>query len=141
MGRSSADVLAQHGIGLTEDELAHYGKAGMKWGRRKKKEAAAKAADEEHKVKTMSDDELKARINRIKLEKEYKKLTSPEISEGRKLVSEILKDVGKQQAKNYLNGQAEKLISGGAKGAIKAAVKGAAKQSATRQVVQFTPRF
>lgn len=136
MGRSATDILAKHGIGLTEEELEHAGTKGMKWGRRKKK---VEAAAEEAKVKSMSDDELKARINRIKLEKEYKKLTSPEISEGRKLVAEILKDVGKQQAKSYLNREIEKAITpSGVKLATKLAVAAAPKPA--KQVMQFSKR-
>ncbi len=144
MGRNATDILAKHGIGLTEEELEHAGTKGMKWGRRKKKEAKAEAAAEKEKVKTMSDDELKSRINRIKLEREYAKLTTPEISEGRKIVGRILKEVGEKHAKSYVDAQVGALISSGGKGLLKSAVKAAAKQAApapVRQVMQFTPRY
>lgn len=141
MGRSATDILAQHGIGLTEEELEHAGVKGMKWGRRKKERKAAAAEREADiaKIKTMSDDELKSKINRIKLEKEYKKLTSPEISEGRKIVGEILKDYGKQQAKAYLNANGEALLKGGLKKVLKSTVKAAA-PAAARQVVTLAPK-
>lgn len=136
MGRSATDILAQHGIGLTEEELEHAGVKGMKWGRRKKKEAASV---EKEKIKTMSDDELKAKINRLKLEKEYKTLTAPEISQGRKIVGEILKDVGKQHAKAYLNRELEKMLTpSGTKLATKLAVAAAPKPA--KQVLQFSKR-
>lgn len=106
MGRTVEDILAANGIGVEadDDSLEHYGVKGMRWGKKKraKKEAAEKAQAERDAIKNMSDDELKKKINRIKLEKEYVKLTTPEISAGRKVVGELLMEVGKQKAKNYL---------------------------------------
>lgn len=52
-----------------------------------------------NKVKMMSDDELKTRINRLKLEQEYKKLTVAQRSPGQKLVREILAETGKSALK------------------------------------------
>lgn len=140
MGGTVNDIFMKHGVTLSDDELEHSGVKGMRWGQRKrdKKEAAAVAAAKP-KAKDMDDDQLKSAINRIKLEKEYAKLTAPEISEGRKIVGRILKDVGEQQAKNYLNKNVEKLMVGGIKGTIKVAAKAAAPPAA-RQVMQFNKR-
>ena len=82
------------------DYLAHYGTLGMRWGRRKgstssgsksskpnkqeraEEKAEARANKKEAKaskkktdpVKNMSDEELKSKINRLEMEKKYKKL-------------------------------------------------------------------
>lgn len=44
--------------------------------------------------RTMSDEELKAKINRLKLEKELKELTDNDISKGRKFVQKVMTDSG-----------------------------------------------
>lgn len=130
MGISAADVLAEHGIEVEEETLEHYGVPGMKWGRRKaaqrkaKKEARIQTEMERLSVKTMSDDELKAKINRLKLEKEFQSLTTPEINRGQKIVGGILSDVGKSLAKEYVTAQANKRIYGNV-GGLKAAVAAA----------------
>lgn len=141
MGGNINDIFMKHGITLSDDELEHAGVKGMRWGQRKRAKAVKKEAEAaKPKVKDMSDDELKSRINRIKLEKEFAKLTAPEVSRGRKIVGEILTDVGKQQAKNYLNKNIEQLMIGGIKGTVKVAAKAAVQESAKRQVMQFSKR-
>lgn len=132
MGHNVLDILNKHGVEVEADteSLAHYGTKGMKWGERKSdrksaKKAAGEKADSDRKaIKTMSDDDLKVKINRLKLEKEYRTLTAPKVNQGRKIVGEILKDVGKQQAKNYLNQSVEKALTAAA---LKAAAAAAAK--------------
>ena len=62
----------------------------------------------------LSDEELRSRINRINMEQQYSKLTAPAPSKsavGRKIVTDILLDVGKQQAKVVLNGIATKELA------------------------------
>jgi hypothetical protein len=148
MGRDINDILIKHGITLSEDELEHAGVKGMRWGRRKQKSSSddsdADSGPPKPSVKTMTDDELKSAINRIKMEKEFTKLTAPEVSRGRKLVAEILLDVGKTQAKNHLNRKVESfLVNGGAKALVTAAAKASAKKAAPaagRQLVQFAKR-
>lgn len=120
-----SSVLEKHDIKLEDDELAHYGTKGMKWGARKgESSSSSSSAPAKPKAKDLTDDELKTHINRIKLEKEYTKLSKPEVSRGRKIVGELLLDVGKQQAKDYLNREIGKAI---AVGAVKAAAKAAAR--------------
>ena len=46
--------------------------------------------------RTMSDADLKKRIERLKLEREFKNLTEDDITPGRKYVSEILSASGKK---------------------------------------------
>lgn len=152
MGGNATDILAKHGVVLSEDELAHYGTPGMRWGKRKKKSSSGDSSEPARPdVKKMSDDELRSAINRIKMEKEFAKLTAPEVNRGRKIVGELLLDVGKQQAKSYLNRQVEAALKEGLKGAAKktakvgaqlaleAAVSSATPKSA-RPVVQFAKR-
>ena len=127
MPKTLDDILGQHGIVLKDDELAHYGTKGMKWGKRKGVTTSGDAAKPaKPRAKDMSDDELKSHINRLKLEKEYTKLSAPEVNRGRKIVGDLLLDVGKKQAADYLNREIAKAIAiGAAKVAAKAAARAA----------------
>ena len=79
--------------------LQHYGILGMKWGVRRTPEqlarASGKKSSSDDEVKKMSDSELRSKINRLQMEKQYKQLTSSEISVGRKFVQ--------QTATNYVS--------------------------------------
>jgi hypothetical protein len=145
MGRSVEDLLSANGIELSDDELAHYGKKGMRWGKRNKRSSERKQGNTERaaaraKTKEMSNEDLKKAIDRLKLEKEYKQLNAHEISAGQKLALEILRDVGKQTAKNYISGTIQELTKkdNGADGAkiVKEALKSASKPQ--RQVMKLT---
>lgn len=50
------------------------------------------------KVRGLSDEELRKRIERIKLEKQYKELTREDITPGRQAVKEVLSTSGKKIA-------------------------------------------
>lgn len=136
MGRTVEDILTANGIGVDDDSLEHYGVKGMRWGRKRraKKEAAEKAAAEKEAVKTMSDDELKRKINRIKLEREYAKLTEPQVSEGRKAVVKLLREVGEAKAKSYMmNNATDDIMS-----ILKTSAKASVAPAPTRQVMKLS---
>lgn len=144
MGTSTADILAQHGVLVDEETLEHYGVPGMKWGKRRKASKNARKADNAQraearaKVKDMSDDDLKSAINRLKLEKEYKQLNAHQLSEGQKIVGDILKDVGKQYAKNYITSSLNSATKPGALGKMKADLVTKPLAAAPRTHVQLT---
>lgn len=101
---------------MDNNELYHYGVLGMKWGVRKsrpsssgsskrKKKTNELSPDLEVKTKrksdlksrrTLSDDELKRKIERLKLEREFKELTKEDISPGKKFASELMSSAGKK---------------------------------------------
>ena len=114
-----------------DNNLQHHGIKGQKWGirrfqnkdgsltpagRKRQKqndgpihEDYSKSHDSKS-VKSMSDKELRDRINRLNMERQYAQLTATEKSIGRKIVSEVLLNVGKELAKDYLKNYAKKGI-------------------------------
>ena len=101
---------------MDQNELMHYGVLGMRWGVRRyqnkdgtlttagKKRLSKdkdKAEKKERKVtlknrRSLSDVDLKKKIERLKMEKEFKNLTEEDIYPGRKYVGEIMSSAGKK---------------------------------------------
>ena len=98
-----------------EEMLEHHGIKGQKWGVRrfqnkdgtrtalgKKRESSPDAKENEARKadvknrRTMSDADLKKRIERMRLEKEYKTLVDEDTAPGKRYVSEILSAAGKK---------------------------------------------
>ncbi len=121
--------------------LMHHGVKGMKWGvrrsksqlRRASKKSAQKSDKEEAKsqskasksktsfnkhVKSLSDQELQARINRLRNEQTYKELLAQDQDKmyaGKKFVNDIMRGAGKdvgQQVVKYALGTAINNASG-----------------------------
>ena len=96
-----------------EEMLEHHGIKGQKWGVRRfqnedgtrtaagKKHEQSRSEDPAHddynkahsgkNVKDMSDAELRSRLNRLQMEKQYSQLTDSDTSKGKKFVSDAMK--------------------------------------------------
>lgn len=101
--------------------LTHWGIKGMKWGVRRyqNKDGSYTAAGKKRRnqedthedynkahdkknVKSMSDKELRERINRLQMEQQYANLTQKR-SKGKEIVSAVLTEVAKETAKNTIS--------------------------------------
>lgn len=99
------------------NSLEHYGILGMRWGVRRSKNQLARAsknaayrAKAENKLERMkrknttknrrllSDDEIKAKLARLKLEKEYDQLSQEDLSPGKKATQKFLSEKGNKIA-------------------------------------------
>jgi 2'-5' RNA ligase len=90
-----------------DDILEHYGVKGQKWGVRKKRGASSgsnKRTTFKKAPGKLSDAELAKRIKRMEIEKKYNDLNRPDISNGQRLVNEILSSTGRRVATTVLTG-------------------------------------
>lgn len=129
MAKTGADLLAHLGLDETES-FAHYGVPGMKWGQRKSRGSSGGSGKGSHLAPKprMSDDELKSHISRLLLEKQYRELTAPKPSLGKKFLKDVLTDSGKKIATKYATEYGAKAVGlaiakASAKAAVKAAVR------------------
>ena len=108
---------------MSSTELTHYGILGMKWGVIKKSSGQSsgynKKRNDSLTIKKMSDAELKQKISRLQMEKQYAQLTKKESSNGQKFVMSVLTDASKQTASKYVS----KYMSKGVDALIKKASK------------------
>lgn len=89
------------------NELAHYGILGMKWGIRKKHPKKNihpdyARAHSKKPVWEMSDAEIQSVNNRLNLERNYKQLTKKKVI-GQKMVEDISKEMAKDFLKKNIN--------------------------------------
>ena len=100
------------------NEIKHHGIKGQKWGVRryrnrdgsltpagKKRYSDSTPAHEHHKrvydgkkARELSDQELRERLNRLNMEKQYSQLTQQDTSPGKKFVKDVMYNAGKNAA-------------------------------------------
>ena len=86
---------------MSDNFLEHYGIKGMKWGVRKRSSSSSRSSADSvaKKAAKLSDVELRARVNRLNMEKQYVKLIAEKnqkpptaIDRGAKYVGNIVKN-------------------------------------------------
>ncbi|QBZ73570.1 hypothetical protein SEA_ROSAASANTEWAA_6 [Streptomyces phage RosaAsantewaa] len=110
-----------------DEVLAHYGVKGMKWGVRRsrsqidkppasddaKSAAATRKKLKEGGTSSLSNQELKAYLERMDLVKRYNASKPPTVKdEVRKFVKDTLINIGKQEAAKYAAKQVGKTLAG-----------------------------
>ena len=108
------DIMA-HGALAAENILAHFGIKGQKWGvRRSRKQLARQAGRDENDPRFMSDEQLRSKLNRMNMEKQYKEMTKapPTVAQkGQKFVGKVLNKVVDQTATSITKSYADKFAA------------------------------
>ena len=99
-GESRAERKAAKRVAKSERKAAKAEKKSAKVMARKERRAALREKLRKNDVSKLSDEELKKRIERVKMEQEYKELTrSPILKSGEKIVSGIMESREKKAAR------------------------------------------
>ena len=129
------------------NELYHHGVKGMKWGVRKTPVRSSSGATRKRKsntlslfkkkkttrkvssansspaktksIKDMSDDELRKKVERVRLEQQYQELDPKSVSRGKRITKRVMDDIivpaavdiGKQVAKSIMANATNKVLS------------------------------
>lgn len=95
-----------------EKDLKHYGVLGMHWGVRKDRNGVRRGRRQQSedyintkdlrkkRLSEMSNSELRALNERLNLESQYLRMSQTKINKGQKFIADILKEMGKEVAKN-----------------------------------------
>ena len=130
-----------------DNELYHHGVKGMKWGVRKTPVRSSSGATRKRKsntlslfkkkkttrkvssansspaqtksIKDMSDDELRKKVERVRLEQQYQQLDPKTVSRGKRITKRVMDDIivpaavdiGKQVAKSIMANVTNKVLS------------------------------
>jgi len=86
--------------------LEHWGRKGMKWGQRifskgSKGESSKAERKAAKKAGKMTDQELRQKINRMKMEQEFSNLSAPKKSKGQNAVKEVLAKSSKKAMEKH----------------------------------------
>lgn len=78
------------------DFLKHYGVKGQKWGVRTKGRSGSSSSERivKAKARSLTNDDLKKHIERMRLEQQYSELSSPATKAGKKYAVDVLKQSG-----------------------------------------------
>jgi hypothetical protein len=122
-------ILAGRVVGepkVLGDVLSHYGVKGMKWGVRRDNPSGGKpAVSSDHEtakaakakvkaggLKSLTNEELKTYLERMDLEKRYKKGNPGPKEEAGKFIKDVLLQIGKEETKKYAAKQLAKALAG-----------------------------
>ena len=104
-----------------DNELYHHGVKGMKWGVRKSLVRSSSGTTRKQKtsIKDMSDDELRRKIERVRLEQQYRQLSPGTVSKGQRIAKRVMnnvivpaaEDLGKQVVKSFMAKGVNKALS------------------------------
>ncbi len=98
---------------MYNEQLYHHGVLGQKWGvrkyqnsdgsltpagkaREKRRQSAEQKRSDVKNAGTLTDAQLKKKIERLQMEKQLRELTNSEVNSGRTYVAGIMKDVGRK---------------------------------------------
>ena len=112
---------------MPDNFLEHFGTKGMKWGIRKDRKGSGKKSAQQT-AKTLTNKELKKRVDRMNMEKQYtslaKQSSAASMSKGQKIVNEAVSDFGGQVLKG--------LTKKGAKATVTYVAKKASERATAR---------
>lgn len=149
MNSNVLNILTAAGINPDEYAASQHGVKGMKWGIRKKRTSGSSSSSKPEKSspkkssppvqakrpntfrekpnnRRMTDAELRSKLNRLQMEKQYRDLTA-DTPKAKSFMKQLMAESGKQAAKQVAN----KAVNVGVQMAIEAAAKNAKGPSKT----------
>jgi hypothetical protein len=100
---------------MLDEFLEHYGVKGMKWGIRKSRGSRKGKKTARQTAKTLTNKELKKRVDRLNMEKQYTDLARKDakasMSRGQKIVNNVLSDYGGRVVRGLTKKGAEATVT------------------------------